>query len=74
VVSVEETERRAAFSGYYQVAIITLSTGKEYIVEDGAGRAGRLIAEARQQNREGVRANSEGHPHALPPLWRRIAR
>jgi hypothetical protein len=49
VVAVEETERRPAFGGYHSVAIITLATGKEYVVEDGAKRAARQIAEARHQ-------------------------
>lgn len=49
VVSVEETERRPAFGGWWQVAIITLSTGDKYIVEDGSRRAAREIAEAKQQ-------------------------
>jgi hypothetical protein len=35
VVAVEEAERRPAFGGRYQVAIITLATGDKYIVEDG---------------------------------------
>src|SRR5689334_4625918 len=46
VVSVEETERRPAFGGYHQVAVIMLATGKEYVVEDGARRAARMITEA----------------------------
>jgi hypothetical protein len=48
VIAVEETERRPAFGGYQQVAVITLVTGREYIVEDGARRAAREIAEAKQ--------------------------
>jgi hypothetical protein len=29
VIAVEEAERRPAFGGYHQVAIITLATGRE---------------------------------------------
>jgi hypothetical protein len=49
VVFVEETERRPAFGGYHSVTIITLATGKEYVVEDGARKAAKQIAEARKQ-------------------------
>jgi hypothetical protein len=48
VVSVEETERRLAFGGWYQVAIITLATGDKYVVEDGSRRAAKQIAEAKR--------------------------
>lgn len=48
VVAVEEAERRAAFGGYHQVAVITLATSDKYTVEDGARRAGKRIAEAQQ--------------------------
>jgi hypothetical protein len=48
VASVEESERRPAFGGWYQVAIITLTTGDKHIVEDGARRAARQIAEAKR--------------------------
>lgn len=48
VVSVEEAERRPAYSGYHQVAIITLATGDKFIVEDGSRTAARQIAEAKQ--------------------------
>lgn len=47
VISVEETERRPAYSGYYQVAIITLVTGDKHTVEDGSRTAARKIAEAK---------------------------
>jgi hypothetical protein len=49
VVAVEETERRPAFGGGNQVAVITLATGDKYIVEDGARRVARGIAEAKEQ-------------------------
>jgi hypothetical protein len=48
VVAVEDAERRPAFGGYYQVAVITLATRDKYIVEDGARRAAKQIAEAQQ--------------------------
>lgn len=48
VVCVEETERRPAFGGYWQVAVITLATGDKYIVEDGGRRTAKAIAEAKQ--------------------------
>ncbi len=47
VISVEESERRPAFGGRDSVAIITLATGDKYIVEDGARRAAKAIAEAK---------------------------
>jgi hypothetical protein len=49
VVAVEEAERHPAFGDWYQVAIITLATGDKYVVEDGARRAAREIAEAKEQ-------------------------
>jgi hypothetical protein len=48
VVAVEEAERRPAFGGYHQVAVITLTTGDKFIVEDRARRAAKRIAEAKQ--------------------------
>jgi hypothetical protein len=48
VISVEETERRPAFGGYHQVAVITLVTGDKHVVLDGGRRAARQIAEAKQ--------------------------
>lgn len=48
VVAVEETERRPAFGGWYQVAIITLATGDKYVAEDGDRRVARHFAEAKQ--------------------------
>lgn len=48
VVSVEETERRPAFGGYWQVAVITLATGDKYTVEDGSRRTAEAIALAKQ--------------------------
>jgi hypothetical protein len=51
VISVEETERRPAFGGWCQVAIITLTTGDKYIVEDDSRTAARMIAEAKLQAR-----------------------
>jgi hypothetical protein len=47
VASVEETERRRAFGGWHQVAVITLTTGDKHVVEDGARRAARQIDEAK---------------------------
>jgi hypothetical protein len=47
VASVEEAERRPAFGGWHQVAVITLVTGDKFTVEDGARGAARLIAEAK---------------------------
>ena len=49
VVAIEEAERRPAVGDWYQVAIITLATGDKYVVEDGARRAAREIAEAKEQ-------------------------
>jgi hypothetical protein len=46
VVSVEEAERRPAFGGYHHVAVITLVTEREYIVEDDPRRAAFEIADA----------------------------
>jgi hypothetical protein len=48
VIAVEEAERRPAFGGYHQVVVITLVTGREYVVEDGARRLAREIAEAKE--------------------------
>jgi hypothetical protein len=48
VVAVEEAERRPAFGGYYQVAVITLTTGDKYLVQDGARLVAKRIAEAQQ--------------------------
>jgi hypothetical protein len=49
VVSVEESDRRPAFGGWYHVAVITLATGDKYIVEDGGRHVAKEIAEAKQQ-------------------------
>jgi hypothetical protein len=59
VISVEETERRPAYSGYHQVAVITLVTGDKHIVEDGSRTAARKIAETKQQAESETR-----HGHA----------
>ncbi|MHB1425101.1 MAG: hypothetical protein ACYC3I_18170 [Gemmataceae bacterium] len=48
VVSVEEAERRPAFGGYFQVAVITLATGDKFTVQDGSRTAARAIAEAKE--------------------------
>jgi hypothetical protein len=48
VIAVEETERRPAFGGYYQVVVITLAKGDKYIVEDGSRRVAAKIAEAKE--------------------------
>lgn len=48
VISVEETERRPAYGGYHQVAVITLMTGDKHTVEDGSRTVARQIAEAKQ--------------------------
>jgi hypothetical protein len=48
VVSVEESERRPAFGGYWQVAVITLLTGDKFIVQDGVRKAAKRIDEAKQ--------------------------
>jgi hypothetical protein len=51
VVAVAETERWPAFpafGGAHAVAVITLATGDKYVVEDGARRAAKQIAEAQQ--------------------------
>lgn len=48
VVSVEESERRPAFGGWHQVAVLILSTGDKHIVEDSSRRAAKQIREARQ--------------------------
>jgi hypothetical protein len=47
VIAAEEAERRPAFGGYQQVAVITLVTGDKHIVEDDPRRAAREIAEAK---------------------------
>jgi hypothetical protein len=52
VISVEETERRPAYGGYWQVAVITMITGDKHIVEDDSRTAARKIAEAKQQIQE----------------------
>jgi hypothetical protein len=44
----KETERRPAFGGWHQVAVITLATGDKYTVEDGVRQVAKLIAEAQQ--------------------------
>jgi hypothetical protein len=49
VASVEEAERRPAFGGWWQVAVITLVTGGKYTVEDGARQAALLIRVAKEQ-------------------------
>ena len=60
VVSVEETQRRPAYSGYWQVAVITLVTGNKHTVEDGSRTAARKIAEAKQQAEAILAASREG--------------
>lgn len=54
VVAVEEAERRPAFGGYHQVAVITLTTGDRYVVEDGARLVAKRIAEAQQATAAGA--------------------
>ena len=49
VIAVEETERRPAFGGWYQVAVNTLATGDKYVVEDEARSAAWEIADAKEQ-------------------------
>jgi hypothetical protein len=49
VIAARETERRPALSGYHQTAVITLVTGTEYVVEDGARRVAKEIREAREK-------------------------
>jgi hypothetical protein len=48
VISVEEAERRPAYNGYHQVAVITMINGDKHIVEDGSRTAARKIAETKQ--------------------------
>ena len=47
VASVVETERRPAFGGWHQVAVITLRCGTEHVVEDGSRRAAQQIREGK---------------------------
>jgi hypothetical protein len=49
VSSVEEAERRPAFGGYWQVAVVTMMNGEKFVVEDGARRAARLVWEAKEK-------------------------
>jgi hypothetical protein len=49
VASVEEAERRPAFGGYWQVAVIVLANGERFVVEDGARRAAKMIREAKEK-------------------------
>jgi hypothetical protein len=49
VASVEEAERRPAFGGYWQVAVIAMVNGERFVVEDGARRAARMVREAKEQ-------------------------
>lgn len=60
VISVEEAERRPAFGGYCQVAVITLTTGDKHIVEDGSRTAARKIVEAKRQAEAILAAAREG--------------
>ena len=82
VVAVEESERRPAVGGWYQVAIITLATGDKYIVLDEARQAARQIADcarrsfgrasARPPNGGGKKTN--GGAASVPPRWDRPAK
>ena len=74
VVSVEEAERRPAFGGWYQVAVIALATGDKFIVEDGAaqggpadrrGEATRPDAAARRDRADSLIPSRGVRPH----LW-----
>ena len=49
VASVEESERRPVFGDWYQVAVITLTTGDKYVVGDGSRSAVREVAEAQTE-------------------------
>jgi hypothetical protein len=53
VASVEEAERRPAFGGWHQVAVIVLVTGDKFTLEDGARRAARQIAAAKAAAADG---------------------
>jgi hypothetical protein len=52
VASVEEAERRPAFGGYWQVAVVTMYNGEKFTVEDGARRAAKVIGEAKERAAE----------------------
>ena len=52
VASVEEDERRPAYRGWHQVAVIMLVTGKTFVVEDEARLAAKRIAEAKASGRQ----------------------
>jgi hypothetical protein len=49
VASVEEAERRPAFVGYWQVAVVVMVNGERFVVEDGARRAARMVREAKER-------------------------
>jgi hypothetical protein len=59
VAGVEETERRPAFGGWHQVALITRTTGRQFTVEDGARKVARQVAEAKAAG-EGATPEGEG--------------
>lgn len=52
VTSVVETERRIAYGGWHSVAVITMITGKEFVVTDYGRKVAERIMTARQQHRE----------------------
>jgi hypothetical protein len=49
VASVEEAERRPAFGGYWQVAVIVMVNGERFVVEDGARRVAKMVREAKEK-------------------------
>ncbi len=54
VASVLEAARRPASGGWRSVAVISLTTGAKYTVEDDDRTAARLIQEARRQESGGA--------------------
>jgi hypothetical protein len=46
MVSIEGAERRPAFGGWHQIAVIAMVNGDDFVVEDEARRAARMIREA----------------------------
>jgi hypothetical protein len=49
VASAEVVERRPAFGGWWQVAVVTMMNGEWFVVEDGARRAAKVVREAKEK-------------------------
>jgi hypothetical protein len=54
VASVEEAERRPAFGGYWQVAVVTMMNGERFVVEDGARRPAKVVRDAKAGHARGA--------------------